>query len=264
MDVYRNKEIGDVIVGEPFCKALCVKARRFQGFITIHNGNDNVSARDKLNEISHPYQLLKSFYKGTLNLGPKYVQDENMEEWLTRRHVSIHEMEGRAKDKSNLKTLLQLNMAYRSSDITTETDPEREFRSSRKLFKTPSLDESSSPEFDLFSNLEEHFEEEIAEAMGGNHGRIHVQDPSGSDHEDANEHIEKVLEIVDLFHIPKITQDQIMLRALPMSLTGAASRWLRNEPSGSIITWEAVKKQFLSKYCPPSRTAKKMEEINKF
>ncbi|GKF51623.1 hypothetical protein Tco_0148090, partial [Tanacetum coccineum] len=28
---------------------------------------------------------------------------------------------------------------------------------------------------------------------------------SGSDNEDANEHIEKVLEIVDLFHIPNIT-----------------------------------------------------------
>ncbi|GJS64947.1 putative reverse transcriptase domain-containing protein [Tanacetum coccineum] len=31
---------------------------------------------------------------------------------------------------------------------------------------------------------------------------------SGSDHKDANEHIEKVLEIVDLFHVPNITQDQ--------------------------------------------------------
>nr|GFC20971.1 hypothetical protein [Tanacetum cinerariifolium] len=38
---------------------------------------------------------------------------------------------------------------------------------------------------------------------------------SGSEHEDANKHIEKVLEIVDLFHISSITQDQIMLRAFP-------------------------------------------------
>ncbi|GJU55425.1 hypothetical protein Tco_1229139 [Tanacetum coccineum] len=87
---------------------------------------------------------------------------------------------------------------------------------------------------------------------------------SGSDHEDANEHIEKVLEIVDLFHVPNITQDQIMLRVFPMSLTGAASRWLRNKPSGSIKTWEDLKTKFLSKYCPPARTAKKMEEINNF
>ncbi|GJY43960.1 hypothetical protein Tco_0432173 [Tanacetum coccineum] len=64
---------------------------------------------------------------------------------------------------------------------------------------------------------------------------------SGSDHEDANEHIEKVLEIIDLFHIPNITQDQIMLRSFPVSPTKAASRWLRNKPSGSIKTWEDLK-----------------------
>ncbi|GJS65995.1 hypothetical protein Tco_0680559 [Tanacetum coccineum] len=64
---------------------------------------------------------------------------------------------------------------------------------------------------------------------------------SGSEHKDANEHIEKVLEIVDLFHIPKVTQDQIMLRAFSVSLTRAASRWLRNQPSGSITTCEVLK-----------------------
>ncbi|GJY18610.1 reverse transcriptase domain-containing protein [Tanacetum coccineum] len=44
---------------------------------------------------------------------------------------------------------------------------------------------------------------------------------SGSDNEDVNEHIEKVLEIVDLFHIPDVTLDHIMLQVFPMSLTGA-------------------------------------------
>ncbi|GKG49991.1 hypothetical protein Tco_0518765, partial [Tanacetum coccineum] len=34
---------------------------------------------------------------------------------------------------------------------------------------------------------------------------------SGSDNADENEHIEKVLEIVDLFHVPNITVDQLML-----------------------------------------------------
>ncbi|GJX47474.1 hypothetical protein Tco_0272664, partial [Tanacetum coccineum] len=128
----------------------------------------------------------------------------------------------------------------------------REFRSSRKLFKTLSLDKLSSPEFDLFSDLEEHSEEEVAETMAetmeeymcktrGDYGsgvtrpKIDEKDHfelkgqflkelrdntfSGSDHEDVNEHIEKVLEIVGLFHIPNITQDHIMLRAFLMSLT---------------------------------------------
>ncbi|GJZ67822.1 putative reverse transcriptase domain-containing protein [Tanacetum coccineum] len=87
---------------------------------------------------------------------------------------------------------------------------------------------------------------------------------SGSDHEDVNEHTEKVLDIVDLFHIHNITIYQVMLRAFPMSLTGSVSSWLRNKPSGSITTWEDLKTKFLRKYCPPARIAKKMEEINNF
>ncbi|GKA19639.1 pyruvate dehydrogenase (acetyl-transferring) kinase, mitochondrial [Tanacetum coccineum] len=55
-----------------------------------------------------------------------------------------------------------------------------------------------------------------------------------------------------------------MLRVFPISLTGAASRWFRNEPASSITTWEILKGNFLSKYCPPSHTAKKIEEINNF
>nr|GEV19709.1 hypothetical protein [Tanacetum cinerariifolium] len=133
---------------------------------------------------------------------------------------------------------------------------QQEFRSSRKLFKTHSLDESSLLEFDLFSDLEENFKEEVAETMvktmeeymfktRGDYGsgvtmpKINDKDHfelkgqffkelrdstfSGSDHEDTNKHIEKVFEIVDLFHIPNITQDQIMLSAFFMSPTRAVN-----------------------------------------
>ncbi|GJS85163.1 hypothetical protein Tco_0751704 [Tanacetum coccineum] len=87
---------------------------------------------------------------------------------------------------------------------------------------------------------------------------------SDSDNKDANEHIEKVLKIVDLFHVPNITMDQLMLRVFHVSLTGATARWLTNEPTGSIKTWEDLKTKFLNKYCLPRRTAKKMEKINNF
>ncbi|GJX95129.1 hypothetical protein Tco_0349715 [Tanacetum coccineum] len=43
MDGYRDQDMRDIILGEPFCKASCVEARRFDGLITIHNGNDNVT-----------------------------------------------------------------------------------------------------------------------------------------------------------------------------------------------------------------------------
>ncbi|GJY46261.1 reverse transcriptase domain-containing protein [Tanacetum coccineum] len=147
---------------------------------------------------------------------------------------------------------------------TPYKDPEREFRSSRRHFKTLSLDELRSPDFNLLSDeeySEEEEEEEMAETMeqymsktrtdygsGVARPKIDNKDQfelkgqflkelrentfSGSDNEDANEHIEKVLEIVDLFHVPNITED--------------------------------LKTKFLNKYCPPGRTAKKMEEINNF
>ncbi|GJV36416.1 retrovirus-related pol polyprotein from transposon TNT 1-94 [Tanacetum coccineum] len=153
---------------------------------------------------------------------------------------------------------------------------EREFRSSRRHFKTLSLDELRSPDFNLLSD-QEYSEEEVAETMAETteqymsktradygSGELHTNTFNGSDHEDANEHIEKVLEIVDLFHIPNITIDQVMLGAFPMSLTGSASRWLRNEPTSSITTWDGPKTKFLNKYCLPARTANKMEEINNF
>ncbi|GJT16303.1 hypothetical protein Tco_0875009 [Tanacetum coccineum] len=126
--------------------------------------------------------------------------------------------------------------------FTPYKEPEREFRSSIRHLKTLSLDELRSPSFNLFSKQEyleeeEEVEEPMAETMeeymsktrvhyGSGFVRPKIEEKdsfelkgqflkelrsntlSGSDHEDANEHIEKVLEIVDLFHIPNITVDQ--------------------------------------------------------
>ncbi|GKB51469.1 putative reverse transcriptase domain-containing protein [Tanacetum coccineum] len=43
MDGYQDQDMGDIIIREPFYKASCVEARRFDGIITIHNGNDSVT-----------------------------------------------------------------------------------------------------------------------------------------------------------------------------------------------------------------------------
>ncbi|GJY28260.1 putative reverse transcriptase domain-containing protein [Tanacetum coccineum] len=103
MDAYRDEGMGDVIFGEPFLREVGIKTRRFEGMITIYNGNDEVtyqmvrshprfkhhtneqcnkippllkvSEEDKMNGISHPYQKLKGFYKGVLNFRPDYIRD---------------------------------------------------------------------------------------------------------------------------------------------------------------------------------------------
>ncbi|GKC89361.1 hypothetical protein Tco_1150010 [Tanacetum coccineum] len=123
--------------------------------------------------------------------------------------------------------------------FTPYKEPEREFQSSRRHFKTLSLDELRPPDFNQLSD-QEYSEEEEAEAMAETieqymsktqtdygSGVARLKDLfelkgqflkelrentfSGLDNEDANEHIEKVLEIVDLFHVPNITVDQLML-----------------------------------------------------
>ncbi|GJS98056.1 hypothetical protein Tco_0819226 [Tanacetum coccineum] len=93
IDAYRDEGMGDVIFGEPFLREVGIKAKRFEGTITIYNGNESVSDEDKKNGISHPYQKLKGFYKRVLNLGPDYIRDARTEEWLTREHINVHEME---------------------------------------------------------------------------------------------------------------------------------------------------------------------------
>ncbi|GJV69442.1 hypothetical protein Tco_1484951 [Tanacetum coccineum] len=93
MDAYRDDGMGDVIFGEPFLREVGIKTKRFKGIITLYNGDDEVSEKDVKNGISHAYQKLKGFYKGVLKLGPDYIRDAKMEEWLTRGHISVHEME---------------------------------------------------------------------------------------------------------------------------------------------------------------------------
>ncbi|GJU08514.1 homeodomain-like protein [Tanacetum coccineum] len=119
MEDYLDEGMGDVIFGELFLREVGIKARRFEGMITIYNGDDKVtyqmvqshlrfknytneqcnkippllkvSEYDEKNGISYAYQKLKGFYKGVLNLGPDYIRGAKMEEWLTRGHISVHE-----------------------------------------------------------------------------------------------------------------------------------------------------------------------------
>ncbi|GKD77535.1 hypothetical protein Tco_1340156, partial [Tanacetum coccineum] len=120
MDAYHDEGMGNATFGEPFLREVRIKARWFNGMITIYNGNYEVtyqmvrshlrfklntieqckkippllkvSEDDEMNGISNAYQKLKGFYKKVLNLGPDYIQDEKMKEWLTRGHISVHEM----------------------------------------------------------------------------------------------------------------------------------------------------------------------------
>ncbi|GJX12176.1 hypothetical protein Tco_0202035 [Tanacetum coccineum] len=195
--------------------------------------------------------------------------EEDMHEIRGIRRIQLSVQYSVFTQLTNTAYPLPLDTTYRSSGTEIEIlcmtrnstselftpykEPEQEFQSSRRHFKTLSLDELRSPDFNLFYD-QEYSEEEEAEAMaetmeqymsktrtdygsGVSRHKIEEKDSfelkgqflkelrentfNSSDNEDANEHIEKVLEIVDLFHVPNITEDQLMLRVFPISLTRA-------------------------------------------
>ncbi|GKC14915.1 uncharacterized mitochondrial protein-like protein, partial [Tanacetum coccineum] len=86
---------------------------------------------------------------------------------------------------------------------------------------------------------------------------------SGNKNVDAHDHIDRVLNIVGLFNIHRVSKDAVMLR-VPFTLTGAAKRWVDRLTPGTINTWDLLKKAFIQRYCPPSKTAKQLEDIHNF
>ncbi|GKB98545.1 hypothetical protein Tco_0984682 [Tanacetum coccineum] len=86
----------------------------------------------------------------------------------------------------------------------------------------------------------------------------------GNKNDDAHEHVERVLDIVSLFNIPGVSHDAVMLRVFPITLTGAAKRWVDRLPPGTVDSWDLLKKAFIQRYCPPSKSVKQLEEIRNF
>ncbi|GJU56856.1 protein kinase-like domain, concanavalin A-like lectin/glucanase domain protein [Tanacetum coccineum] len=79
-----------------------------------------------------------------------------------------------------------------------------------------------------------------------------------------HKHVERFLDIVSLFNIPGVSHDVVMLRIFPITLIGAAKRWMDRLPLGTVNSWDLLKKAFIQRYCPSLRTAKQLEEIRNF
>ncbi|GJY98371.1 hypothetical protein Tco_0515281 [Tanacetum coccineum] len=294
MDAYRDEGMGDVTFGEPFLREVGIKTRRFKGMITIYNSDDKVTYQMVR---SHPsnYGVLGNISQRcafwSLNEDILKINDSDYQYAVSIKEDTAYPYLHSLKTTKEISSIrrIQRRPIRRIGDIVCEDSGRYQ---TWRHFKTLSLDELRLPDFNLLSD-QEYSEEEVAKTMaetmeqymsktradyGSGVARPKIEDKdkfelkgqflkelqtntfSGSDHKDANEHIE----IIDLFHILNITIDEVMLRAFPMSLTRTASCWLRNEPTGSITTWDGLKTKFLNKYCPPARTAKKMKEINNF
>ncbi|GKA63510.1 hypothetical protein Tco_0763116 [Tanacetum coccineum] len=82
--------------------------------------------------------------------------------------------------------------------------------------------------------------------------------------EDAHDHVDRVLNIISLFNILKLSQDVVLLRVFPFTLTGSTKRWVDRLTPGVVNTWDLLKRTFIQRYYPPSKTAKRPKDIHNF
>lgn len=87
---------------------------------------------------------------------------------------------------------------------------------------------------------------------------------SGGPTDDPNLHLSIFLQYADTVKANGVSTEAIRLRLFPFSLRDRARAWLQSLPSNSITTWDELKKVFLSRYFPPSKTAMLRAQINAF
>nr|GEW94790.1 hypothetical protein [Tanacetum cinerariifolium] len=233
MDPYLDEGMGDVIVGEPFCKASCVEARRFDGIITIHYGDDNVT-----------YQMVRS------NLRFKYPTNEKCN-----------------KIQPLVKTGSYSDTFYRSranptllNDFEIDTEgngdpPVPDLRNIEELCQ-PSLNGRGGPiasiaiqatNFELKNDMIQRVQ---------NSCQFH-----GLPGDDANKHLDKFLHVTQNIKVNGVTDDALCLYLFPYTFTHHATAWFDCLPWNSINTFEKMAKMFLGKYFPPSMVTKLKNEI---
>ncbi|XP_071728296.1 uncharacterized protein [Rutidosis leptorrhynchoides] len=79
--------------------------------------------------------------------------------------------------------------------------------------------------------------------------------------EDPHKHLKEFHVVCSTQKPRDVTEEQIKLLAFPFSLAGKAKDWLYYLPSGTITTWDEMKKQFLEKFFPASRVATLRKDI---
>ncbi|KAL0409422.1 UNVERIFIED_CONTAM: hypothetical protein Sradi_1876600 [Sesamum radiatum] len=85
--------------------------------------------------------------------------------------------------------------------------------------------------------------------------------------EDPHKHLKEFHVVCSGMRPQGVTEEQVKLRAFPFSLGNKAKDWLYCLPSGSIISWNKLEKQFLENYFPASCTTtirKKISGIRQF
>ena len=76
----------------------------------------------------------------------------------------------------------------------------------------------------------------------------------GKPHEDANDHLQHVLQVCNTFTVKNVTADAIRLRLFPFSLLGKAKQWFYANKS-KVTTWHKCANDFLKMFFLAGKTS---------
>ncbi|XP_027066460.1 uncharacterized protein [Coffea arabica] len=177
-------------------------------------------------------------------------------EKTTRRLIKETKMQKQQTSTAQSSELEQ-NFHFGDASIELETNsprPNETMAAQRTLRELATPDVNQQPLCITYLDTEEAFEL--------NSGLIHLLPTFRSvAGEDPHKHLKEFHVVCSTMRPQGVTEKQIKSRAFPFSLADKAKDWLFYLPSGSITTWEALKRQFLEKFFPASRAANIRKEI---
>jgi len=86
----------------------------------------------------------------------------------------------------------------------------------------------------------------------------------GKETEDCNAHLTHFLDAYITINPAGVLESDWRLRLFGYSLTGRAMEWLDALPSGTIETWDQLKREFLDRYFPTAKYLAQKKEISSY
>ncbi|KAL0427219.1 UNVERIFIED_CONTAM: hypothetical protein Slati_2896700 [Sesamum latifolium] len=177
--------------------------------------------------------------------------DHEIEKTARRLQKETKQLKGEASTSSKFEADLAL-------DVPTSSDFEEEVMAQnpeRTINEMTSLDLNQQPLCIEYPTLDIDFELKS--------GLIHLLPTfCGLAGDDPHKHLKEFHVLCSGMRPQGVTEEQVKLRAFSFSLGKKAKDWLYSLPSGSIISWDELKKKFLENYFPASRTITIQKKIS--
>nr|KYP44323.1 hypothetical protein KK1_034184 [Cajanus cajan] len=151
-----------------------------------------------------------------------------------------------------------------SVSVASELDSSQPENMSEQPYNGPrerTLRVMAAPDFTYESLCIQYPEEDVSFVLKT--GLIHLL-PKFHGHagEDPHKHLKEFHIVCSTMKPPDVQEDHIYLKAFPHSLEGVAKDWLYYLAPRSIASWDVLKRMFLEKFFPASRTTTIRKDIS--